>query len=158
MDGLSTLSTPSFFNVGDHVLVSKGSGVGSIGTINQLSLDVALIVLDEDGEPRSPGLQPVSTEAHLSNLTRLFELGELVEVQLGVHKGRSGQVAEFDVEKQFMRIADLRQSELVSLISPHLDFSVLTFERLKCRQRTWTRSNPKTQSDKCWFEAKFGGT
>ena len=89
--------------------------MGTTGTINNFLGNTVRIIVDEDGIPRSSQRpNPVWSGGLISDLTRLFELGELVEVKVGKYKGRSGQVADFNSEKEVMRIADLRRNEVVS--------------------------------------------
>ncbi|KLO04441.1 hypothetical protein SCHPADRAFT_947692 [Schizopora paradoxa] len=114
------ISAPVFLNVDDRVVVNKGEISGATGTVNHLGLDTAVIDLDQAPGVTSDETSSLQMEIDLRDLTRLFDIGEFVRVQMGVHAGRTGYVGD-RFENGTLRIADLQVNEILEVPSKYVD-------------------------------------
>ncbi|KLO07286.1 hypothetical protein SCHPADRAFT_656276 [Schizopora paradoxa] len=115
----SGISVPRFLHVGNHVLISNGPAQGMSGTINQLSDESAVITFDEKNSTDLYKTSPVQAEVTLSEITRLFELGESVEVKVGAHLGRSGMIGE--IKGDTVSILDQALIEMIHVSLAFID-------------------------------------
>lgn len=112
--GPSTFSTPRFLRVNNRVLISNGPAKGSKGTINKLSGEIVIIDLENGGgrTVHSDSSNIIQAEVSWENVTRLFDLGDSVEVKIGTFVGRHGIVG--DIQGTTLSIVDRECGESVN--------------------------------------------
>ena len=91
---LDRADVPKYIRHGDRVRVLKGEQRGVIGKVIEIITTAAYpIVLVDVGKHDRQSRRPIIIETSLDDLDRVFDYGEVVEVQYGKYKGRVGTVA-----------------------------------------------------------------
>lgn len=103
----------TFIHLGDTVRITEGQSAGAVGRVVEVKPRAAVVDIGtEDLVTR----RPVLLETKLVTLTRIFEIGEHVEIKVGEFKGRSGIVALKDGPNIFM----VNPREMAEVSKPYL--------------------------------------
>ncbi|KLO20423.1 hypothetical protein SCHPADRAFT_5948 [Schizopora paradoxa] len=111
-EGPENVVFPSEINLraGDAVRIKGGESNGASGYIVKMTFPNALVRLDTRG---ISSRRPVDLWTNIHSLTRMFEVGDRVDVKLGVMKGRTGVV--FAQEGSKLSLVDTSNSNTLEV-------------------------------------------